>query len=226
MAGPHKHFRVGIERAGSGAPDALDNACAQLGSSGQRRHHEPQMAPQCPHSNRPPSNATPTQSFRPAQPPTTRSMPNLPEYHREKFKNPHVARHAPRRVRDLTSRNKRGCKILEAMPAVPSPTIMFSPFLILKRGSSSAFGTPCGRALPARSPPGTPAPPCKMHGFAKVSAPRSPPGVYAESPRSPPETHGVPTESPQKPRGVPAESPWSPRGVPTESPWRPLRSPR
>ena len=40
VAGPPKHFRAEIEAAGSGAPDAIDNTCAQLGSSGQRRQHD------------------------------------------------------------------------------------------------------------------------------------------------------------------------------------------
>ena len=113
VAGPHEHFRMGIERVGSGAPDAVDNTCAQLRSSDQRRHHEPQLTPQSLHNHRPPRNATPTQSSRPAPPPTTRNMLNLPECHRDMFQHPHAARHAPRRVRELMSRNKGGCKNLE-----------------------------------------------------------------------------------------------------------------
>ena len=78
------------------------------------------------------------------------------------------------------------------------------------------------RARPAGAEsPGTTALHCKMHGFPKVSTPRSPPGVVVESPRSPPEAHRVPTESPRKPHGIPMESPRSPCGVPVES----LRSP-
>ena len=45
VAEPHKHLRVGLARARSGAPETLDNTCAQLGPSGQCRHHEPHPAP-------------------------------------------------------------------------------------------------------------------------------------------------------------------------------------
>ena len=102
-------------------------------------------------------------------------------------------------------------------PGNPFHTSPFHTFLILKRGSSSAEGTPCARALPAWSPPGQVRYTVKMHGFPKVSILRSPPGVVTESPRSPPEAQGVPTESPRKPHGVPMESPRSPCGVPAES---------